>query len=133
MGAADYIWIAFILAWTPRTAYRQNAGVYGIRPEDIAISNTAGLWPVSARDIGQLGSDAILHCNADHIGPIVVRTTGDIDIDTDKQVWLPPMPGKEHRFAKPETSQAPKHRRVADIPFGSLICSSDFRLATSTA
>jgi multiple sugar transport system ATP-binding protein len=73
---------------------------YGIRPEHIAVSVSSGLWKSTIRHIERLGADAILHCDADGIGPLIVRTEGDTAVETGAAVWLTPIDGKAHRFGK---------------------------------
>lgn len=71
---------------------------YGIRPEHITLSTTAGQWQGQVRYVERLGADAILHCDVANLGTLVVRTAGDSDVGLCDQVWLTPQPGKEHRF-----------------------------------
>ena len=75
-----------------------GCATYGIRPEHITLSDTAGQWQAQVRHIERLGADAILHCQVDGVGPMVVRTVGDAEVAVGGTVWLTPMPGKDHRF-----------------------------------
>ncbi|MEO8244789.1 MAG: ATP-binding cassette domain-containing protein [bacterium] len=79
-------------------ARKLGCTTYGIRPEHLIPSTTDGLWQARIRHIEHLGADAILHCDAGPLGTMTVRTGGDTDLSHGAQVWLTPMPAKEHRF-----------------------------------
>ena len=46
----------------------------------------------------RLGSDAILHLDANGVGPLTVRTDGETDVTIGETVFATPRPGREHRF-----------------------------------
>ena len=79
-------------------ARSMGCATYGIRPEHITLSATAGQWQGRVRYVERLGADAILHCDVDGLGILVVRTAGDATVALGDVVWLAPQPGKEHRF-----------------------------------
>ena len=79
-------------------ARTMGCATYGIRPEHITLSTTDGQWQGRVRYVERLGADAILHCDVDGLGILVVRTAGDATVALGDVVWLAPQPGKEHRF-----------------------------------
>ncbi len=71
--------------------------IYGIRPEHIVLSQTAGTWQGTVRHIEKLGADAIIHLQTPSVGPIVVRTIGDTPLRAGDQTWATPMSEKVFR------------------------------------
>ncbi|GHC59880.1 ABC transporter ATP-binding protein [Neogemmobacter tilapiae] len=84
--------------YTGEVARALGAGTYGIRPEHLLVDGTSGRWTARVRHVERLGADAILHLEAETPGPITARTSGDAPWKAGDQVWLTPMPGKEHLF-----------------------------------
>jgi len=62
-------------------AAKLGCKTYGIRPEHIALSTDKGKWKCTVRHIERLGADAILHLQAEGMGPIVARTSGDTSLN----------------------------------------------------
>ena len=80
-------------------ARKMSCGTYGIRPEHVTLSPEAGLWSCTVRHVEHLGADAVVHMQADGLGPLVARTTGDITHAPGDRLFASPMPGRDHRFA----------------------------------
>jgi ABC-type sugar transport system ATPase subunit len=72
---------------------------YGIRPEHLEISTTAGRWKGKIRHIERLGADSIIYLDVDKIDKIVVRVAGDLKASVGEILYASPMAGKEHKFA----------------------------------
>lgn len=80
-------------------ARKMGCGTYGIRPEHVTLSAEAGPWSCTVRHVEHLGADAVVHMQADGLGPLVARTTGDITHAPGDRLFASPMPGRDHRFA----------------------------------
>jgi multiple sugar transport system ATP-binding protein len=83
---------------TGQLAAAEGAATYGIRPEHIALSETAGDWPGQVTLTEKLGSDTFVHVAADGIGAINVRVEGRCDIAPGTRVFLTPDAAAAHRF-----------------------------------
>jgi ABC-type sugar transport system ATPase subunit len=79
-------------------AAKLGCKTYGIRPEHIALSTDKGKWKCTVRHIERLGADAILHLQAEGMGPIVARTSGDTSLNIGSICWATPNPEKEFRL-----------------------------------
>ena len=79
-------------------AARHGCDLYGVRPEHIDLGRTEGTWTGRVHHMERLGSDAILHLDADGVGPLTVRTDGETDVTIGETVFATPRPGREHRF-----------------------------------
>jgi ABC-type sugar transport system ATPase subunit len=79
-------------------ALRNGCELYGVRPEHIDLGRTDGAWKGRVHHMERLGSDAILHLDADGVGPLTVRTDGETDVTVGETVFATPRPGREHRF-----------------------------------
>src|SRR5690606_1624687 len=79
-------------------AAKQGARTIGIRPEHIAVSTTAGEWKATVGVAEHLGSDTFLHVHSDDVGPLTVRTDGEIGAHHGDTIWLTPDAAKIHRF-----------------------------------
>lgn len=78
-------------------AREMGCATYGIRPEHITI-DTNGTWKGSIRHVERLGADTILHLEVPNLGPLLVRTQGDIAYRVGETVFATPQADKEHRF-----------------------------------
>ncbi|MEN8833398.1 TOBE domain-containing protein [Pacificibacter sp.] len=74
-----------------------GCATYGIRPEHITI-DTNGTWQGTIRHVERLGADTILHLEVANLGPLLVRTQGDIAYRVGDTVFATPQSDKEHRF-----------------------------------
>ncbi len=72
--------------------------IYGIRPEHVALSETAGLWQGVVRHVEHLGADAIVHLDVAGLGALLARTGGDTGLVSGAVVWASPMAGREFRY-----------------------------------
>ena len=79
-------------------AAKQGAKTIGIRPEHLAVSTTSGEWKATVGVAEHLGSDTFLHVHSDGVGPLTVRTDGDIGAHHGDTIWLTPDTAKIHRF-----------------------------------
>ncbi|MER2533614.1 MAG: ABC transporter ATP-binding protein [Rhizobiaceae bacterium] len=79
-------------------AAKHGAHTIGIRPEHVAVSNTAGEWKATVGVAEHLGADTFLHVQADGIGPLTVRAGGEVPVQHGDVVWLTPDAAKLHRF-----------------------------------
>ena len=80
--------------------YAQNLGAHtiGVRPEHVLLSTTAGDWQGKVNVAEHLGSDTFLHIDADGIGTITARGTGDFPARAGDTVYLTPDKSRIHRF-----------------------------------
>ena len=76
----------------------KGARTIGVRPEHVTVSKTAGDWKGTVGVAEHLGSDTFLHVQADGVGPVTVRTDGEIGLAHGETVYLTPDQTKLHRF-----------------------------------
>jgi multiple sugar transport system ATP-binding protein len=76
-----------------------GAAIYGIRPEHVTLSPSAGRWRGRVRYIERLGADAIIYLEVPQLGELVARTEGGTTLAPGAEVWASPQEGAEHRFA----------------------------------
>ncbi len=79
-------------------AKSMGCATYGIRPEHVWLDKAKGLWHGKVRHIERLGADAIVHLEAEGVGPILARTAGDSEICEGDMVWASPLAGKDVKF-----------------------------------
>jgi ABC-type sugar transport system ATPase subunit len=81
----------------------QNMGcsTYGIRPEHLNLTETAGQWKGRVRHVERLGADTIVHLEVDGMGKMIVRTIGENNPLPGSELWLTPLKEREHRFSAP--------------------------------
>ncbi|MGF1629331.1 MAG: ABC transporter ATP-binding protein [Kiloniellaceae bacterium] len=79
-------------------ASKYNARTIGIRPEHIQLSTESGEWPGVVGVAEHLGSDTFLHVQADDIGLVTVRISGELSIRHGDRVWLTPPSDRIYRF-----------------------------------
>ncbi|RCK44079.1 glycerol-3-phosphate ABC transporter ATPase [Thalassospira profundimaris] len=70
----------------------------GIRPEHFAISQESGDIPATVKIAEHLGAETYLHVNADNIGPMTIRATGEVPLGEHDRIWLTPDAERIHRF-----------------------------------
>ena len=81
-------------------AAKRGAAVIGIRPEHCDISTTAGEWPAKVRLAEHLGSDTFLYVEADGIGQMNVRLSGEAPSQPGQRLFVTPQEARIHRFDK---------------------------------
>ena len=79
-------------------AAKQGAKTIGIRPEHLAVSTTSGEWKATVGVAEHLGSDTFLHVHSDGVGPLTVRTDGEIGAHHGDTIFLTADAAKIHRF-----------------------------------
>ncbi|MGN6144857.1 MAG: ABC transporter ATP-binding protein [Mesorhizobium sp.] len=79
-------------------AQGHGAHTLGLRPEHVDLSPEAGEWAGKVVLAEHLGSDTILHIEADGIGRFVARAGGDVGVKAGERLFLSPQPGRLHRF-----------------------------------
>ncbi len=81
-------------------AIAQKAGcrTYGIRPEHVVLSAESGTWHGKVRHVEHLGADALVHMDAEELGSLTARITGDTNLRPGDTVWASPMGGREYHF-----------------------------------
>ena len=82
---------------TGAEAARHGASTLGIRPEHIDIA-ADGPWKGVVGISEHLGSDTFLKVQVEGIGPVNVRTSGEVVLHYGDPVSLAPQPSKLHRF-----------------------------------
>ncbi|HXV28779.1 MAG TPA: ABC transporter ATP-binding protein [Sinorhizobium sp.] len=75
-----------------------RAHTIGIRPEHLQLSKDEGTWRGTVGVAEHLGSDTFLHVNADGIGTLTARVSGDFAVTHGDQVFLTPDAQRVHRF-----------------------------------
>ena len=81
---------------TGEAAAREGAHTLGIRPEHVAVGS--GPWQGTVGLAEHLGSDTFLKVEVAGIGPMTVRTGGEMALNHGDPVTLGPQPGKLYRF-----------------------------------
>ncbi len=79
-------------------AAKRKASMLGIRPEHITVSVESGEWRGRVRHAEHLGSDTVAYVDADGIGAVTVRLTGEVPLKSGSPVWLTPQTGNVHLF-----------------------------------
>ncbi|PID42319.1 MAG: sugar ABC transporter ATP-binding protein [Proteobacteria bacterium] len=81
-------------------AAKYGAVTLGIRPENLSISGTEGLWRGTVGLAEHLGSDTFFHVESRQLSekPITVRCDGEVGLRHGDPVFLTPDKGKLHRF-----------------------------------
>jgi multiple sugar transport system ATP-binding protein len=81
-------------------AYAQEMGgaTVGVRPEHIALSHDSGEWKGTVSVAEHLGSDTFLHIEAEGIGTVTARGTGEFAARPGETVYLTPDRSRMHRF-----------------------------------
>ena len=79
-------------------AAKRNATSIGIRPEHCDVSGSAGEWPAKVRLAEHLGSDTFLHVEADGIGAMTIRLSGEAPSQPGQRIFITPQESRVHRF-----------------------------------
>ena len=85
---------------TGSSAAKRGAATIGVRPEHVDLSTTSGEWPARVRLAEHLGSDTFIYLEADNIGPMTVRLSGEAPNAPGQRVFVTPQEGRIHRFDK---------------------------------
>ncbi|WEX85942.1 ABC transporter ATP-binding protein [Sinorhizobium garamanticum] len=85
-----------LISGAPAAAYQ--AHTIGIRPEHLALSEEQGTWRGTVGVAEHLGSDTFLHVNADGIGTLTARVSGDFGVTHGDPVFLTPDVQRLHKF-----------------------------------
>jgi multiple sugar transport system ATP-binding protein len=83
---------------TGEEAAKRQAATVGVRPEHVRLSKSEGEWGGTVGVAEHLGSDTLLHVDAGKIGPITVRTNGEVEVKHGEKVFMTPDPQRIHRF-----------------------------------
>ncbi len=79
-------------------ATARGADVIGLRPEDIGLSGDNGQWKGRIRHSEFLGSETLVYVDAEEIGPITIKSPGEITIAQGETVFLDLNLAKAHPF-----------------------------------
>lgn len=71
---------------------------YGIRPEHVTLSKTAGQWQGRIRHVERLGADALIYLTVEDLGEMIARTAGNTPYQPGTTIWATPVEGAGHRF-----------------------------------
>jgi multiple sugar transport system ATP-binding protein len=85
---------------TGPSAARRDATTLGVRPEHVDLSTTAGEWPAQVRVVEHLGSDTFVHADAEAIGPLTIRLSGEAPFAPGGTIFVTPREAHLHRFDK---------------------------------
>jgi len=83
---------------SPPPKGHDGAKTIGVRPEDIELARDKGDWSGTVRIAEHLGSDTLFHIDAEGIGAITARATGEYPLSAGDSVWMTPSPDRIHRF-----------------------------------
>lgn len=79
-------------------AAEMGCSVYGIRPENLVVSETEGRWEGQVRHVERLGADTILHMEMRDLGPLVARVEGHRSFAPGAAVHATPDETREFRY-----------------------------------
>jgi multiple sugar transport system ATP-binding protein len=79
-------------------AAKRGATTIGIRPEHADVSTSAGEWRAKVRLAEHLGSDTLVHAEAEGIGPLTVRLPGENALAAGQEIFVTPREDRVHRF-----------------------------------
>jgi multiple sugar transport system ATP-binding protein len=79
-------------------AQKMQAKTVGVRPEHIRLSPTEGAWSGTVGVAEQLGSDTLLHIDADGLGQITARADGEFPVRHGQRIFMTPDRDRMHRF-----------------------------------
>jgi len=83
---------------TGAEAEKHSAHTLGVRPEHLHCTADTGTWQGTVHVPEHLGSDTFLHVEVDGIGPLTVRTDGEMPFNYGDRIWLTPQEGKLQKF-----------------------------------
>jgi multiple sugar transport system ATP-binding protein len=81
-------------------AKARGCACVGVRPEHLLLGADRGDIAATVKIAEHLGAETYLHVNADTIGPMTVRATGEVPLGENDRIWLTPDPERIHRFDK---------------------------------
>jgi multiple sugar transport system ATP-binding protein len=81
-------------------AARYDAAAIGVRPEHLVVDPERGVWQGRVTVVEHLGSDTFLHVEVAGLPSITARAIGELGVEPGAAVWLSPVEGRVHRFAK---------------------------------
>lgn len=79
-------------------AKAQGCDIYGIRPEHLDLVSNGGDWTGKVRHAELLGADTMTFVDVDGVGPMTVRSEGEVHHNLGQIVHLKARAGKEHKF-----------------------------------
>ncbi|MGN6469691.1 MAG: ABC transporter ATP-binding protein [Rhizobiaceae bacterium] len=79
-------------------AQKMQAKTVGVRPEHIRLSATDGAWSGTVGVAEHLGSDTLLHIDADGLGQITARADGEFPVRHGQRIFMTPDRDRMHRF-----------------------------------
>jgi multiple sugar transport system ATP-binding protein len=85
--------------YTGALAAEKGCATYGLRPEHVTLSQTAGAWQGRVRHIEYLGADTVVYIDIPQVGEMIVRIPGEMPLEIGAQIWASPQEGREYRFS----------------------------------
>jgi multiple sugar transport system ATP-binding protein len=82
------------------SAAKRGAATIGVRPEHADVSTSAGEWPARVRVVEHLGSETFVHTDAEGIGPLTIRLSGEAPLAPGADIFVTPREAHVHRFDK---------------------------------
>jgi multiple sugar transport system ATP-binding protein len=79
-------------------AGKMQAKTVGVRPEHIRLSATEGAWSGTVGVTEHLGSDTLLHIDADDLGQMTARADGEFAVKSGQRIYMTPDRARMHRF-----------------------------------
>jgi len=83
---------------TEELAKRFGAATIGIRPENMTLSTSEGIWKDTVTVVEHLEGDTYSHVNSDIAGNLIVRVPGNSPLSHGETVWVSPQNSKIHKF-----------------------------------
>ena len=81
-------------------AAKRSAATIGIRPEHVDVSTSAGEWRAKVRLAEHLGSDTLVHAEAEGIGSLTLRLPGENALAAGQEIFVTPREDRVHRFER---------------------------------
>jgi multiple sugar transport system ATP-binding protein len=79
-------------------ARKLQAATIGVRPEHVRLSTAEGAWSGTVGVAEHLGSDTLLHIDADELGQITARADGEFPVEHGQRIFMTPDRERMHRF-----------------------------------
>ena len=77
-------------------AAKRGAATIGVRPEHAEVSTTEGEWRAKVRLAEHLGSDTLVHADAEGIGSLTLP--GENPLASGQEIFVTPREARLHRF-----------------------------------
>jgi multiple sugar transport system ATP-binding protein len=77
---------------------KRSAATIGIRPEHADVSTSAGEWRAKVRLAEHLGSDTLVHAEAEGISSLTLRLPGENAFAAGQKIFVTPREDRVHRF-----------------------------------